>query len=99
MSAAAPERPGRGPAWAPARRRPQVWGRLQQALTITVIGAAAITGLQLGLNAPAISPVQPVPLSGSAAPDSSSVLAAPDEQALPEPARGRAARGRGRGGR
>jgi hypothetical protein len=64
-----------------------------------VIGAAVITGVQLGLNAPVVSPVQPTNVSVAATPDSSTVLAAPNQQALPEPGRNGTARGHGRGGR
>ena len=97
MSTPAPARPKRGAAAPETEGRSRVWPWLQRALSITVIGAAAITGLQLGLNAPAVSPVQPAAVSVGSTTGSSPVLAPPVEQELPAPARDRTARGRGRG--
>jgi hypothetical protein len=98
MSTTAPARPRRPPTWPRSRDRSRAWTWLQKALSITVIAAAVISGLQLGLNAPAVSPVQPPAVAAATVNDSSSG-AAPNQQALPAPARDRTARGRGRGGR
>ncbi|WP_143111492.1 hypothetical protein [Arthrobacter sp. ov118] len=72
---------------------------LQRAVSVTVIGAAVITGIQLGVNAPAVSPVQPTTGSVVATPDSSTAFVAPNQQALTAPGRDRMAHGHGRGGR
>jgi hypothetical protein len=93
MSPAAPARPRRGTAGRPTGGGTRTWAWLQRALSITVIGGAAITGVQLGLNAPAVSPVQPS--TPMAATTTSPVRAVPNQQALPAPARNRTARGRG----
>ena len=90
---------GRGSAWQSRRDRPRAWALLQRALSVTVIGAAVVTAVQLGVNGPAVSPVQPATVFVAATPNGSSELAAPNQQALPAPARDRAGRGRGRGGR
>jgi hypothetical protein len=97
VSTPAPVRPKRGSAAPETGGRSRAWTWLQHALSITVIGAAAITGLQLGLNAPAVSPVQPAAVSVGSTTGSSPALAPPVQQALPAPARDRTARGRGRG--
>jgi hypothetical protein len=99
VSTAGPARPRRGAAWPPTRDGSRAWALLQRALSVTVVGAAVITGVQLGVNAPAVSPVQPTTVSVVATPNSSTVLAAPNQQALPAPGRDGTARGRGRGGR
>jgi ABC-type Fe2+-enterobactin transport system substrate-binding protein len=97
MNTTAPERPRREATWPRSRNPSRAWAWLQKALTILVSAAAAITGLQLGLHAPAVSPVQPTTVAATV--NDSSLGAAPNQQALPAPARDRTARGRGRGGR
>lgn len=72
---------------------------LQRALSVTVIGAAVITGVQLGLNAPDISPVQPPAASVAVNTNGPTVLAAPRQQAIPAPGRDRPAHGHDKGGR
>jgi hypothetical protein len=98
MSNAAPARPRLGALGLPAGGRARAWAWLQRALSITVVGAAVITGLQLGLNAPAVSPVQQATVSAETTMSNSPALTPPlQQQALPAPARDRTARGRDQG--
>jgi hypothetical protein len=98
MNTTAPELPRREATWPRSRNPSRAWAWLQKALTILVSAAAVITGLQLGLHAPAVSPVQPTTVVASTVNESFSG-GAPNQQAFPAPARDRTARGRGRGGR
>lgn len=99
MSTPAPTQPMRQPAWPQPTDKSRVWSLLQRALSFTVIGIAVITGVQLGVNAPAVSPVQPATVSVAATTNNSSALAAPNQQAFPEAGRNGPQRGHGRGGR
>jgi hypothetical protein len=74
------------------------WRWVQHAVSVAVISVVAITALQLGLNGPDVSPVQPAPLSVAPA-NGAGVAAVPEEQTFPAPNTGRTNRGgHGRGG-
>jgi hypothetical protein len=68
-------------------------------LSVMVAGAAIIAGVQLGVNAPAVSPVQPPSASVRTAPNNPPVMAAPNQQELPAPAKDKTDGARRRGGR
>ncbi|MDQ0675034.1 hypothetical protein QFZ36_002595 [Pseudarthrobacter siccitolerans] len=98
MSTPAPARPRLRPPGVAPGGRAGAWAWLQRALSITVVGAAVITGLQLGLNAPAVSPVQQATVSAETTTGNSPALTPPlQQQVLPAPARDRTARGRDQG--
>jgi hypothetical protein len=97
MSTPAPARPRSRAPEVPSGGRARAWAWLQRALSITVVGAAVITGLQLGLNAPAVSPVQQATVSAETTSTSPALTPPLQQQALPAPARDRTARGRDQG--
>jgi hypothetical protein len=96
MSAPAPARPRSRAPEVPPGGRAGAWAWLQRALSITVVGAAVITGLQLGLNAPAVSPVQQAAVSMETSSNAPALTPPLQQQALPATTRDRTARGRGR---
>lgn len=83
MSTAAPAQTMSRTALPQSSDESRVWSWLQRVLSVTVIGAAVITGVQLGVNAPAISPVQPATLSVAATTNNSTAFAAPNQRPLP----------------
>lgn len=99
MSTAAPARSRRGAAWPQSSDGSRVWSWLQRALSVTVIGAAVITGVQLGVNAPAVSPVQPTTVAVEAITNSSSGFASLNQQAISAVGRNGTAHGHDKGGR
>jgi hypothetical protein len=67
-----------GTAGHPGRRSSRVWRRVRAGITITVGGLAAVAGVQLGLTAPLVSPVDP------AATGTSTVAAAVPPATVPD---------------
>ncbi|MFH5877775.1 hypothetical protein [Arthrobacter sp. NA-172] len=99
VSIAAPAQTMRRTARLQSSDKSPVWSWLQRALSVTVIAAAVITGVQLGVNAPAVSPVQPATVPGASTTNSSTALAAPNQQALPAAGRNGPGHGHDKGGR
>jgi hypothetical protein len=96
MSTTAPAGPRHVIARRPARDRALAWAWFRRALSVTVVAAAVIVGVQLGLDGPAVSPVQPSIIAGADT-VGSGAGAAPNQQVRPAPAGGGPARADGRG--
>ena len=76
------------------------WRTLRGVLTMAVLGAASITGVQLGVTGPVTSPVQPPAAQAAAADDGQDVTGDDDPQGAPgAPGGGDRGRGTGNGGR
>ncbi|BCW78414.1 MULTISPECIES: hypothetical protein [unclassified Arthrobacter] len=81
----------------PTGNRAAAWGWFQKVLSAAIVAAAVIIGVQLGLNGPAVSPVQTTVMAADTV--GPAAAATPNQQGRTGPARGATTPGGNRGRR